>query len=283
MADRFKFIDDLSILEIINLLSVGICSFNIKQQVPNDIPSHNQFIPPENLKSQEWLKKIEQWTDDQKMVLNEKKTKTMIFNFTENHKFTTRLQLKNENIEVVKNTKLLGTIITDCLGWDLNTQNLVKRANARMELLRQVASFGTPVDDLKIIYILFVRSLLEQSATVWHSSLTQENRDDLERVQRSAIKVILQEKYVSYKKGLAQLGLDSLDSRRDDLCLKFAHKCVKNPKLKNMFPVNMKQHQMKTRDEEKFEVQHANTERFKNSSIIYMQNLLNQHEQNQKN
>ena len=158
-------------------------------------------------------------------------------------------------------------------GPPLACASIVKRANARMELLRQVASFGTPVDDLKIIYILFVRSLLEQSATVWHSSLTQENRDDLERVQRSAIKVILQEKYVSYKKGLAQLGLDSLDSRRDDLCLKFAHKCVKNPTLKNMFPVNMKQHQMKTRDEEKFEVKHANTERFKKSSIIYMKKM----------
>ena len=30
-ADRFKFIDDLFILEIVNLLAIGISSFNIKQ------------------------------------------------------------------------------------------------------------------------------------------------------------------------------------------------------------------------------------------------------------
>ena len=74
--------------------------------------------------------------------------------------------------------------MTDDLKWDLNVASIVKKANARMELLRRVASFGTPSEDLKIIYTLFIRSLLEQSATVWHSSLTQDNINDLERVQK---------------------------------------------------------------------------------------------------
>ena len=43
-SERYRFIDDLSILEIVNLLTVGITSFNLKQQVPTDIPSHNQYI-----------------------------------------------------------------------------------------------------------------------------------------------------------------------------------------------------------------------------------------------
>jgi hypothetical protein len=76
VIDRFKFIDDLSILEIVNLLTVGIItSFNIKQQVPSDKPLHNQFIPPESLKSQDWLNVIDKWTEDQKIIIIEKKTK----------------------------------------------------------------------------------------------------------------------------------------------------------------------------------------------------------------
>ena len=59
-GDRFKFIDDLTILEIINLLTVGISSFNLKLQIPNDIPDHGQFIPPTNLKSKEWLDQIDE-------------------------------------------------------------------------------------------------------------------------------------------------------------------------------------------------------------------------------
>ena len=92
-SDRFKFIDDLSVLEIVNLLTVGITSFNLKQQVPSDIPLHNQFVPAEHLESQKWLNTINDWTINQKMLINEKKTKTMIFNYTNNYKFTTRLRI----------------------------------------------------------------------------------------------------------------------------------------------------------------------------------------------
>ena len=69
------------------------------------------------------------------------------------------------------------------------------------------------------LYFLFVRSLLEQSATVWHSSLTQENIDDLERVQKSAVKIILGLKYDGCKKSLIKLDMESLQERREFLCL----------------------------------------------------------------
>ena len=99
-----------------------------------------------------------------------------------------------------------------------------------MELLRRVAGFGTPPEDLKLIYILFVRSILEQSATVWHNSLSQENANDLERVQKAAMKIILNGSYKSYEQSLAQLDLQSLIERREMLCLNFALKCGKNEK-----------------------------------------------------
>ena len=84
----------------------------------------------------------------------------------------------------------------------------------------------------------------------------------------------------SYKQGLAQLGLETLSSRRETLCLNFALKCAKNPKLQHMFPLNEKNHNMETRKEEKYKVEFANTDRKKDSPIIYMQKLLNQNENN---
>ena len=60
-----------------------------------------------------------------------------------------------------------------------------------MQLLRKVASFDPSAEDLKEIYILFIRSILEQSATVWHSYITEENKSDLERIQKSAVRIIL--------------------------------------------------------------------------------------------
>ena len=147
-----------------------------------------------------------------------------------------------------------------------------------MQIVRRVASFNPPLEDLKSIYNLFVRSLLEQSATVWHSSLTEENSDDIERVQKSAARILLGNAYSGYKKSLAKLGMDTLKNRREQLCLNFALKCRKNPKTRDMFPENKRLHTMVPRNEQKFKIYHANTERFKHSSIIYMQNLLNQNE-----
>ena len=193
-SERFRFLDDLSILEIINLLTVGLASFNLKCQVPNDIHTHNQIISSRNLQSQKWLDEICDWTKNRKMMINCEKTKTMIFNFTEKYQFGTKLHIDGTPIEVIDSTQLLGTIITKDLKWDQNTAHIVRKANARMELLRRVASFGASEDELKDIFILFIRSQLEQSAVVWHSSLTEKNKNDLERVQKSALKIIMGDK-----------------------------------------------------------------------------------------
>ena len=45
-----------------------------------------------------------------------------------------------------------------------------------MELLRKVASFDASEKELKLIYFAYVRCQIEKSATVWHSSLTEENK-----------------------------------------------------------------------------------------------------------
>ena len=143
---RITFFDDLTVLEKVNLLVVGLASFNYHATVPSDIPTHNQLIPPEHLKSQEYITKILEWTNKQKMILNQKNTKVIIFNFTNKYQFTTKLKMNNEYLEVVNQAKLMGVIITNDLKWDSNTQYLVKKANSRMELLRKVA--GLVEDDI---------------------------------------------------------------------------------------------------------------------------------------
>ena len=225
--NRFKFVDDLTILEIVNILTIGLACFNIKNQVPSDILENNQIIPSSNLKSQQFLDEINLWTKNQKMMINQKKSKTMIFNFTKNYQFSTRLKLEGEIMETVTDTKLLGTIVSNDLKWNKNTENIVKKANSRMELLRKVTSFGASYAELVNIYIMYIRSLLEQSCTVWHSGLTEENSQDLERIQKSALRIILQESYTNYENALNFLEIESLYERREALCLTFAKKVPK--------------------------------------------------------
>ena len=125
--NRFKYVDDLTTLEIINLLSIGLSSFNVKKQVPSDIPIDGYYVDSSNLQSQQYLNQINEWTTKQKMLLNTKKTKAMIINFTNKHQFTTRIQLNNTNIEVVDSMKILGTTVTKDLNWNINTQHIIKK------------------------------------------------------------------------------------------------------------------------------------------------------------
>ena len=146
--DRFKFVDDLSTLEVINLLTVGLSSFFMKSQVASDIPVHGQFIEGDRLKSQKYLEQINDWTESHKMVISEKKTKAMIFNFTDNYRFTTQLQLKGNNIEIVDKMKILGTIVNDRLSWDDKCGLLIKKVNDRMRLLSGVQSFDASMEEM---------------------------------------------------------------------------------------------------------------------------------------
>ena len=250
----------------------------VRQHVPSHIAEHNQFIKPEKLKSQQHLNELSQWTDDKMMKLNPNKCKNLVFNFTHNNQFTTALKVNNHDIETVKEAKLLGQIITDDLKWERNTEEIVKSCNKRMRILHEASKFTGKMSDLKIIYTMYIRSKLDSSCVVWHSSLTEKQTNSLERCQKAALKVILKNNYKSYEDALQMLNLDSLHERRRKQCLKFAKDCIRNEKMRKLFPINVKNSEMETRHKQTYQVNKAYTERYRNSAIPYMQRLLNENE-----
>ena len=158
--------------------------------------------------------------------------------------------------------------------WHKNTNMLVSKGFQRMIILQKLSQFDVSREDLVNIYKLYIRSILEQSCQVWHTSLSQDDTYSIERVQKVACKLILKDDYLDYASALETLSLDTLHSRRQNLCLKFAKKCVTHPKASSMFPLNQAKYQS-TRNHEKYHVQKAKTSRLKYSAIPQMQRLLN--------
>ena len=68
------------------------------------------------------------------------------------------------------------------------------------------------------MFILFIRSILEQTFVVRQSSLNKEDSDNLEGIQKSDVKVILQEDYSDYTDGLHQIRLKPLYEQIMQLC-----------------------------------------------------------------
>ena len=185
--EKFKYIDDLSILEVINLILAGISSYNVRQQVPSDIKIGNKFLHSKDIQTQGYLNRISEWTQEKEMKLNCNKSNYMIFNFSKLHQFNLRLHLENTLLSQVKETCLLGVKITDDLKWHTNTASLVARCYKRMTILRNLSSFYVPIIEMINIYCLYIRSVAEQSCVVWFSAIATGEENDLERIQKVAL------------------------------------------------------------------------------------------------
>ena len=118
--------------------------------------------------------------------------------------------------------------------------------------------------------------MLELAVPVWQSGATQAEKLQIERVQKSVFHIVLGKGYVSYKQALKTLNFESLESRRQKLCLKFAKKAEHHSKHTRWFKLNtntVNTRQLKTKY---CEVQ-ARLSRLKDNPLSYIANLLNEH------
>ena len=88
-----------------------------------------------------------------------------------------------------------------------------------------------------------------------------------------ALRIILQENYSNYTNALSLANLVTLKARRSILSKRFAIKCTKKERTKDMFPEAV--HSVETRFPEKYTVTKAKTSRLAVSAIPSMQRQLN--------
>ena len=124
---------------------------------------------------------------------------------------------------------------------------------------------------------MHIRSTAEYCSTIFHSSLSEKLSRKIESIQKTSLKVILGEMYVSYEAALEMCGLEALHSRRENRCLQFGMKCLTRKTLGELFPLNPKTDTHNVRRREKFKVNPARTEFYKKSAIPYIQRKLNKH------
>ena len=149
--DKFKYVDDLSILELVCLAGL-LCEYNFKMHVASDIGIDSYFLPNQNFQMQEHLNAVGAWTNENLMVLNAVKSKYMIFN-TAMADFNTRLTINNTNLDQVSEARVLGVILTDDMKFEKNTADICKRAFARLSMITKLKYVGVKPEDLFTLYI----------------------------------------------------------------------------------------------------------------------------------
>ena len=232
-------------------------------------------LPVENSRVYNQLVATEEYAEKNDMKLNQKKTKLMIFNSCRSMDFMPSFKLGTEELQVVEEMKLLGIHVSTDLKWQTNTQHMIKKANSKLWILRRLGQLGADVSALIEVYCKQIRCHLEFASPVWQGAITKGERSDIERVQRCALRIILNDKYDSYENALKLVGLEDLETRRTRLCLNFALKAAKNIKYQHWFVKKYKN--VNTRSKTKFCVANAKHARYENSPISYLTQLLNKY------
>ena len=117
-----------------------------------------------------------------------------------------------------------------------------------------------------------MRSLLELAVPVWHSGLTKQQSAQIERIQRTAFRIILDDESISYDVACTLFGAEPLEFRRVQLCINFAKKDVK--KESTIFSTNNRTTNTRRPAKLVREIK-CRTKRYEKSSLPYLAKLLN--------
>ena len=126
-----------------------------------------------------------------------------------------------------------------------------------------------------LIFIWNIISL-SLSLSAWHPGLSEQQHAALERIQKRVCRIILGNKYDSYVDALEQCKLTRLRSRREQICLQFMDKLMKNPAFCSWLPRSRGEDTGRSlRNSHLLSIPKARTERYARSPIPYMVRLWN--------
>jgi hypothetical protein len=222
---------------------------------------------------QQTADKIIDWSKSNHLYINTSKTKELTISFGKKQELP-HLIMDGKEIERVSETKLLGVIISDNLKWDAHVKFIVEKASKRLFYLRQLKYAGLHENELTRVYKALVRPVCEYACPVWSTHLPKYLIENIEAVQKRAMKII--KPFSTYTLALEELQLESLKERRDTLCLSFFKK-LENPsdRLNCLIP-STSESKYNLSKKPTYKIPNYKTNRAKNSFIPWCAKKLNQ-------
>jgi hypothetical protein len=199
MLDTFKFVDDVTLCEVVADPSISQMQVAARQ--------------------------IVDWSSQNLMNINTKKTKEMLLGSILSNS-PPLILLNDSTVERVTSFKLLGLTITNNLNWEEHITNVCNKANKRLHYLKLLKRCSVSVDDLLHYYKSVIRPTIEYACPVWQSGLTNDQRDRLESLQRRALKLISNS--YDYELYCVIYDIEPIAVRLDNLARQFFYKICRS-------------------------------------------------------
>ena len=145
-----------------------------------------------------------------------KNAKNFVFRFLEIIKILILFpSVVRRHLEIVQNAKRLGLTISNNLTWNAHVSDVIKKASKRIYFLIQLKRANVPPEDLKLFYVT-ASDLSWIAVPVFHYSLPKYLINEMERVQRRAVAIILPN--LDHNVALESLHMDRLNTHHVNLC-----------------------------------------------------------------
>ena len=257
------------------LEKISLSDLILKERIIGPPMYHDRFhltLPPHKSVLQHQILDLVRFTKEKSMIINQKKTKCIPFINSRTKDFVPELVMDGSTLEVIYQLKLVGLVITADLSWSEHIKYTVKRVKGTMWQLVRLKQMNAPKEKLVEFYILKIRSILMFGAVCFHSSLTGEQSQLLERQQLTCLATILGSEYTTYSRALRLTNLPSLATLREEACLKWAIKAQASPQHSHLFPTRPSNN---TRSGTVFQEYQCRGERYYRSAVPAMARLLN--------
>ena len=152
--------------------------------------------------------------------------------------------------------------------WNVHISETVRKVSSRLYCLRQLKRAKIATKELITFYKTCIGPVSEYACQVNHNSLPKYLSDDLERLQKRALRIILPEK--TYAAALESTGLEMMRDRRQTLTERLFSDIVSNKDhvLHSLLPkVNCAR---PSRSNRCFNVPICKTHRFKNTRRLVL-------------
>ena len=213
-------------------LDSPLCSFDIM----SDNKGYNKAIITKSINSE--LKAITDWLAVNKLSLNVKKTKFMIFHYWQRDisTYIPEIIIDNIPIERVRDFNFLGLTIDDHMTWKAHTHKIANKISRSLGVINSLKNI-LPRAILLTLYNSLVLPHLQYSILCWGF-----NPGRVTTLQKRALRLISGSKYRAHTEPICkQLGLLKLNDIFHLSILKFYFKFKKKKLphyLQNMFPEN---------------------------------------------
>ena len=99
------------------------------------------------------------------------------------------------------------------MNWCEHVTKIVTKAGKRLYMLRLLKRANADTKMLSTVYTTVIRPVLEYACQVWHFNISGYLSDDIERVQRRALRIILPK--LSYTEARELINIPLLKDRRE--------------------------------------------------------------------